>query len=47
MDIACAWRYDQREIDMDLVDAGPQKNCNLTSGKMREQSFFLPRTFYD
>ncbi len=25
MDIDCAWRHDQREIDIDLVDAGPQK----------------------
>ena len=26
MDIDCAWRYNQRVIDIDLVDAGPQKN---------------------
>ncbi len=26
MDIDCTWRYDKREIDIDLVDAGPQKN---------------------
>ncbi len=25
MDIDCAWRQDQREIDINLVDAGPQK----------------------
>ncbi len=41
MDIDCAWRYDQREIDIDLVDAGPHKNGNLTSGKMREQSRYI------
>ncbi len=35
MDIDCAWRHDQREIDIDLVDAGPQRNGNLTSDKMR------------
>ena len=38
MDINCAWRHDQWEIDIDLVDAGPQKNGNLTCDKMREQS---------
>ncbi len=26
MDIDCARRYDKRAIDIDLVDAGPQKN---------------------
>ncbi len=38
MDTDCAWRHDKREVDIDLVDAGPQKNGNLTSDKMREQS---------
>ncbi len=36
--IDCAWRHDQREIDIDLVDAEPQENGNLTSHKMCEQS---------
>ncbi len=38
MDIDCSWRHAQWEIDIDFVDAEPQKNGNLTSDKMREQS---------